>query len=334
MCIVVNTTANGLVILVFLKTKSFRNKLFNWYVTSLAAADFLVSLDMTHSFLKWWYGRWPLGEVICNIFFTIIYSAICISSLTILGMSVDRYLCVSRPLDYKRFQGAPRTRMLVAAGLVGTWLAVFLVYGILAFGWNTFTGHSDLDYSIECEMPFIKSLAMNVIYITVQFIIPLILLSYFNLQVCYKIKRQAQVVRSHSNNLPSIAGHSIFEETDYASVVSVNVSAAVISPGPIYRDDNAGCERNLRSANSNATKMDNRKKSVVLLASYVVVFLLCWTPFNVMILIDTLCASCTVSVNVYVVCVYILDLNSLINPIIYTLRNATFRKRLRTLFRY
>ena len=87
-------------------------------------------------------------------------------------MSLDRYLCVSKPVKYRIFQKASKTRKIVAMGLLATWITVFFVYGVLAFEWTTFTGRKDLDYDIECEMPFIKNLSMNLIWIASQFVIP------------------------------------------------------------------------------------------------------------------------------------------------------------------
>ena len=243
-------------------------------------------------------------------------------------MSLDRYLCVSKPVKYRIFQKASKTRKIVAMGLLATWITVFFVYGVLAFGWTTFTGRKDLDYDIECEMPFIKNLSMNLIWIASQFVIPLVLLSFFNIKVFHKINLQTKGISDHSLAL-STATNVEDRALTTNSNVTENFSIDSSVPGAVSQSVFRQQRSQVKQGNSNFEK---RRKSVRLLATYVVVFLICWIPFNVMILIDTLCSKCSVSVNVYVACVYILDINSLLNPIIYTIRNPSFRQDVRALF--
>ena len=193
-----------------------------------------------------------------------------------------------------------------------------------------------MDYDIECEMPFIKNLSMNLIWIASQFLIPLVLLSFFNIKVFDKIRLQMKGVSDHSLTL-SAAANSVraIAVEDRASTTNSNVtenfSIDSSVPGAVSQSVSRQQRSQVKQGNSNFEK---RRKSVRLLATYVVVFLICWIPFNVMILIDTLCSKCSVSVNVYVACVYILDINSLLNPIIYTIRNPSFRQDVRALFRF
>ena len=315
--ILVNMTCNGLIILVFIKVKSFHLNMFNWYIANLALADFMVSVDMTHSLIKWYYGRWPFGELVCNIVFTVIYVAIHVSPFIITVMSVDRYMCVSRPMKYKVHHISPKTRTLVMTGLGGSWIVIIAFYSIIAFGWNAFTGHSDLDYESECEMPFIKSLAMNLVYISITFLIPLVLVSYFNIQVYYKTKKQANQI------------------SDYSMEQSTYVTNAIQNSDPdLTGSNNAGANSGpqVRTA-IQKRRFERQRKSIILLATYVAVFLMCWLPFSIMILVDILCQRCEVTVSTYVGCVYVLDLNSVLNPIMYSIRNPTFRRDVRHLFK-
>ncbi len=340
--IIANLTGNSLVLIVFIKVKSFRENLFNWYIASLATADLLISVDMTHSVIRWFYGRWPLGEIVCNVFFTVIYTAGLMSALMITVMSLDRYLCISKPIRYKLYGKSPKVRKFVAIGLVCTWIVVFSTYAILAFGWVAFTGKKDLDYSFECEMPFILNLSVNLIWIATQFLIPLMLLTYFNIQVFYKIKQQSKAVANRSFLAPSTNSTTTNDQTSATgSTLTNGIGTSTITTnnvGSVSERIATADRRNEASESSSkdvrvVSSFERRRKSVVLLAMYVVVFLICWIPFNVMILVATLCPTCSVSVNVYVACVYMLDINSLINPIIYTIRNPNFRQDVKSLFR-
>ena len=330
--ILVNMTCNGLIILVFIKVKSFHLNMFNWYIANLAVADFMVSVDMTHSLFKWYYGRWPFGELVCNVFFTVIYVAVHMSPFIITIMSLDRYLCVTIPMKYMYHHRSSKTRTLVMTGLCSSWCIVIAFYSILAFGWTTFTGHKDLDYESECEMPFIKNLTMNLVWISLTFLIPLVFLSYFNVQVYYKTKRQANIVSDYSRSSvvaqngdsPTVSQNDMEEEdsnmdgTDEAHVSNGN-------PREDYYSDH------VQKANERR-RLERQRKSIILLAIYVAVFLICWLPFNIMLLVDTLCQTCQVSVNTYVACVYVLDINSVLNPILYSVRNPNFRKDVMSLF--
>ena len=160
-----------------------------------------------------------------------------------------------------------------------------------------------------------------------QFLIPLVLLSFFNIKVFHKIRLQMKGVSDHSLALSTAT--NVEDRTLTNSNVTENFSIDSSVPGAVSQSVSRQQRSQVKQGNSNFEK---RRKSVRLLATYVVVFLICWIPFNVMILIDTLCSKCSVSVNVYVACVYILDINSLLNPIIYTIRNPIFRQDVRALF--
>ncbi len=330
--IIANTVANGLVIVVFMRFERFRQNLFNWYVTSLAAADLGASLDMVHNLLKWYYGRWPLGETGCNVIFVIIYATVYMSAFMITVMSLDRYLCVSKPVKYKMYHKAMKTRKLVGGGLLTMWLLMFVVYSISAFGWVAFTGQQDLDYTFECEMPFYKNLAMNLLWISAQFLIPLVLLSYFNSQVFYKLKRHANLVRDHSLITHSSAASTVDTMEGVSNVSTISGMHSIVKTnGVVHAEQQQGNAAHVVAANSAEKKFEKKRKSVILLALYVCVFLICWIPFSVMLLVDTLCGSCTVSINVYITCVYLIDFNSLLNPLLYTMRTPTFRQDIRAL---
>ena len=148
-----------------------------------------------------------------------------------------------------------------------------------------------------------------------SFALPLALLSYLNVQVFLKMRRQSRAVRSHSQVCTNT--HASVDEHASGSVINLAVDIEV----------QRRPQRPVENPN-----LENKRKSAILLATYVVAFLICWIPFNVMILVDTLCATCSVSVNVRVACVYILNLNSIINPLIYSIRNPRFRRDLKTIF--
>lgn len=106
------------------------------FIVSLAVADLLLALLVLpfSAMLELRNGRWPLGGVFCNVYISLDVMLCTASILTLLAISVDRYLAISSPLSYPRRVTPSR----VAIALMGIWMCSMAVSFLpINLGWNT-----------------------------------------------------------------------------------------------------------------------------------------------------------------------------------------------------
>ncbi|XP_048093098.1 histamine receptor H2b isoform X1 [Alosa alosa] len=112
------------------------HRIANCFVVSLAVSDLLLGLlvlplSATQELRD---GLWPLGGRLCNIYISMDIMLCEASILTLLAISVDRYLAITGPLCYPR-RVTPRR---VAAAIVAIWASSLAVsFMPIHLGWNT-----------------------------------------------------------------------------------------------------------------------------------------------------------------------------------------------------
>lgn len=114
----------------------------NCFVVTLAVTDLLLGLLVLplSAALELRDGRWPLGGVLCNIYVSMDVFLCTASILTLLAISVDRYLAITAPLNYS--QRVTPLRVMLA--LIAIWaLSLTVSFVPIHMGWNT------ADYQVQ-----------------------------------------------------------------------------------------------------------------------------------------------------------------------------------------
>uniref|UniRef100_T1GQT8 G-protein coupled receptors family 1 profile domain-containing protein n=1 Tax=Megaselia scalaris TaxID=36166 RepID=T1GQT8_MEGSC len=89
----------------------------NMFLFSLAIADLLVSLFvMPMGAIPAFWGSWPLGHIMCNVYTTCDVLACSASILHMLFISIGRYLGIKNPIEYR--QGSSKRIVAIKIAIV------------------------------------------------------------------------------------------------------------------------------------------------------------------------------------------------------------------------
>ena len=135
--ILLTVCGNVLVCIAVCATRRLRC-LTNCFIVSLAVTDLLLGvLVLPFSALQQLTDEWPLGPVFCNIYISLDVMLCTASILTLLTISMDRFLAVTRPLRYASLVLPGR----VAVAMASVWTVSLAVSFLpIHMGWNTPNG--------------------------------------------------------------------------------------------------------------------------------------------------------------------------------------------------
>ncbi|XP_063314704.1 melanopsin-B-like [Pelobates fuscus] len=171
----VGIAGNLLVLYAFYSNKKLRTAP-NYFIMNLAVSDFLMSATQAPvCFLNSLYGQWILGDVGCNVY------AFCgalfgiTSMMTLLAISVDRYLVITKPLQSIQWSSKKRTLQVI----VLVWLYSLMWSLAPLLGWSSYVPEGLM---ISCTWDYTTYTASNRSYTMMLcccvFFIPLIVISH------------------------------------------------------------------------------------------------------------------------------------------------------------
>ncbi|CAL9685798.1 unnamed protein product [Knipowitschia caucasica] len=174
----------------------------NCFVVSLAITDLLLGvlvlpLSASVELRKGW---WSLGGVLCNLYISLDIMLCTSSILTLMAISVDRYLAISAPLSYARRMTT--VRVIGATGAI--WACSLTVAFLpLRMGWNTAdynvhymdwaVGDQDRD-GRYCLYEWKNSYV--IVYTTGTFYLPLLLMTGMYLCIFRVAREQVRRIRA------------------------------------------------------------------------------------------------------------------------------------------
>ncbi|NXP17377.1 HRH3 protein, partial [Scytalopus superciliaris] len=182
----VTILGNLLVILAFILDRNLRHRS-NYFFLNLAVSDFVVGVFCMPLYIPYALtGTWRLGRGLCKIWLVMDYLVCTASVFSVVLISYDRFLSVTKAVSYRAQQGIasnPAIKMVVI------WVLAFLLYCPAILFWELVTGHSVVAAD-QCYAEFFNNWYFLLCASTLEFFVPLLLVTYFNMHIFHNIQRR------------------------------------------------------------------------------------------------------------------------------------------------
>ncbi|XP_032423289.1 5-hydroxytryptamine receptor 1F [Xiphophorus hellerii] len=352
---VLTTFFNCLVITAIAVTRKLHHPA-NYLICSLAVTDLLVAvLVMPFSIIYIQNEKWIMGEVVCTIWLSIDIACCTCSILHLATIAIDRYRAITDAVEYSRKRTGARAGAMVAL----VWLLSILI-SLPPLLWRHYSDdeeHKDQCIIIHHHMAFTLYSTLGAFYIPLMLILILYYKIYKAAQTLY-MRREASRASRHScmtngSMIPSSypAGDSdgdggpqspepisppeksISEpSTEETPRERVRASKKVFQ-SKSRRHDSRSESRRSQIYQAPRISGSRERKAASTLGLIIGAFVICWLPFFVKEVIVNTCGSCNTSIEMADFLTWLGYLNSLINPLIYTIFNEDFKKAFQKLIR-
>ncbi|XP_033106090.1 histamine H3 receptor-like [Anneissia japonica] len=310
---------NCLVLLSFAINRKIRSKPANVFILTLSLADLtigVVSLPLGNLYLQ--YDYWAFGEILCKSYLFFDYTASAVSVGCIILLSLDRYWMVKKHFSYKAFM-THRKAFALSLSLV---LFFGIFYALSIFFWELITGKSNIDYNVLCEMEGIDNMPFIYLSITIEFILPFVLLVYLNVNVYIEVFNW-----SSGKNLQSENNFKIERKKSKENCKTKTPQNNHNLDQKNEKSDNKPINQSSFRRFQGARRGSQTRKAAITLAAIVTVFVICWLPYNMFIIIEKPISKSSDFAWIFIS--YLLWINSGINPIVYAFTNKEVSENIR-----
>ncbi|XP_015710922.1 histamine H3 receptor-like [Coturnix japonica] len=332
----VTILGNVLVILAFILDRNLRHRS-NYFFLNLAISDFAVGVFCMPLYIPYALtGTWHLGKGLCKLWLLMDYLVCSASVFNIVLISYDRFLSVTKAVSYRAQQGMMSSPVVK---MVAIWVFAFLLYSPAVLLWEYVSGCSMVEEG-QCYAEFFNNWYFLLCASTLEFFVPLISVTYFNVSIFHNIQRRQrrgsiQYCESPGSSSESWRfcfllrrGPSLSETEDSTSsvmrssrpsLVSNCTSPTTVNPVVVKRDFSSSFCANSRS------RLQRDKKIAKSLAIIVCVFAICWAPYTLLMIIRGACQGKCVHPVLYEITFWLLWINSSLNPFLYPLCHMRFQ---------
>ena len=315
---------------------------YDFYIFNLAIADLLIG-SFSIPFYAWYTldeFTWHLGRSFCKVWLVVDFTLCFESILLMLLLSLDRLLMLCLGPVYSSKVTLRKTYIFVSL----SWIVSFLLYGPTIIGWDAWHGHSIVEH-MDCDVEFAHNYTFTTVAAIVEFVFPFIVLTILNIVIYCKIRKRLKV-SSIPRPQPEGASVSAVVYADQTTIAQDGESVAsskANTPRIRFRSrlsiatiniaslgQNILKSRKLRSRKDHSSSRTKREsKSARFLATLVVVFLICWTPYTAITIIISFCRHDCVGTSWYEATNWFLWLKSAINPFLYAMNSSRYRYNFR-----
>ncbi|KAM4865668.1 5-hydroxytryptamine receptor 1B [Thomomys bottae] len=319
------TLSNAFVIATVSRTRKLHTPA-NYLIASLAVTDLLVSiLVMPISTLYTVSGRWTLGQVVCDLWLSSDITCCTASIMHLCVIALDRYWAITDAVEYSAKRTPGRAALMIAL----VWVFSISI-SLPPFFWRQ--GQAG-DCLVNTDH------VLYTVYSTVgAFYLPTLLLIalYGRIYVEARSRILKQTPRRPGKRLTraQLLTDSPGSTSSVTSTNSPAPDAPSESGSPVYvnqvkvRISDALLEKKKLMA-------ARERKATKTLGIILGAFIVCWLPFFIISLVMPICKdACWFHMAIFDFFNWLGYLNSLINPIIYTMSNEDFKQAFQKLMRF
>lgn len=307
-CIILTIFGNFIVIIAFAKVKSLRN-FSDYLILNLAISDLIIGAVCIPFYAPYVLtGKWALGHVMCLFWLVIDYITPAASAINIFIISLDRYIQVAHPLWARNHQ----TTVLLVIFILTPWVIPILYFVPAICLWEVTRGRVIPDG--ECFLPYNDNLPVLSIGACLEFLFPFVTVSTFNLLVYVSIRRRSKKFWPKNNTSRQV------------STPRQAPSSSDTGPSRNIMDEQDIIVTTGESNNDqHKTSLRRDRKAARSLFIFVIVFAICWMPYEILATVSTICGGNCINSTLFELTFWILWLNSTINPILYPMLHSRYR---------
>ncbi|NXE36174.1 5HT1B protein, partial [Ptilorrhoa leucosticta] len=301
----------------------------NYLIASLAVTDLLVSiLVMPISTMYTVTGKWTLGQIVCDIWLSSDITCCTASILHLCVIALDRYWAITDAVEYSTKRTPKR-----AAGMI----ALVWIFSICISMPPLFWRQAKAEEVSHCVVN--TDHVLYTVYSTVgAFYFPTLLLIALYGRIY--VEARSRILKQ----TPKKAGKRLTRAqliTDSpgstSSVTSINSKAPEGSSetgSPVYMNQVKVKVSDALLEKKKLTAARERKATKTL-GIILGAFIVCWLPFFIISLVLPICKdACWFHMAIFDFFTWLGYLNSLINPVIYTMSNEDFKQAFHKLIRF
>ncbi|XP_018976561.2 5-hydroxytryptamine receptor 1D-like [Cyprinus carpio] len=307
----------------------------NFLIGSLAATDLLVSiLVMPISIVYTVSKTWTLGQIVCDIWLSSDITFCTASILHLCVIALDRYWAITDALEYSK-----RRTMRRAALMIGVVWVISVSISLPPLFWRQAKAHEELK---ECLVN--TDQISYTLYSTFgAFYVPTVLLMILYGRIY--VAARSRIFKTPVTSGKRFTAAKLIQNSAGSSLCSLNSTSnqeGHLHPGggggggggsPLFTDsvkvklaDSVLERKRLCAA--------REKKATKTLGIILGAFIVCWLPFFVFTLVMGVCKKCWFHPVLFDVFTWLGYLNSLINPVIYTVFNDDFKQAFHKLIKF
>lgn len=304
----------------------------NFLIGSLAVTDMLVSiLVMPISIVYTVSKTWSLGQIVCDIWLSSDITFCTASILHLCVIALDRYWAITDALEYSKRRTMRRAAVMIAV----VWV-ISISISMPPLFWRQAKAHEELT---EC-MVNTDQISYTLYSTFGAFYVPTVLLIILYGRIY--VAARSRIFKTPSYSGKRFTTAQLIQTSAGSSLCSLNSA----SNQEAHLHSGAGGEGGSPLfANSVKVKLaDNvlerkrlcaarERKATKTLGIILGAFIICWLPFFVVTLVWAICKECFDPL-LFDVFTWLGYLNSLINPVIYTVFNDEFKQAFQKLIKF